>query len=283
MGQSGKGSEAKGWPRTYLNNRYVYLVVSQRAKGLSIGINLNPDKHCNFKCVYCEVNRDVPGTTDPVHVPTMANELTALLQLAREQKIQELPGFRNLPRELLELKEVALSGDGEPTLSPQFLDIVTEVVGVRSRSPFFKIVLITNTAGLPLRDVHAGIRLLKREDEVWVKLDGGSQQYLDKVNGPDIKLTDIMVNILSIAQERPVVVQSLFPLINGQEPPEIEITQYLHRLQELAAAGAQISLVQIYSAHRPPHQADCGHLALRTLSQIASRVRKETGLRAEVF
>jgi len=134
-----------------------------------------------------------------------------------------------------------------------------------------------------LPGVRTGLRLLKREDEIWVKLDAGSQEYMDKVNKPDIKLSDVMGNILTIAKERPVVVQSLFPLILGQEPPESEIFQYVHRLQELSAAGAQISMVQIYSAHRPPHLPDCGHLALRTLSRIASRVRKETGLRAEVF
>ena len=275
--------EAKGWPRTFLNNKYVYLVVSQRAKGLSIGVNLNPDKRCNFKCVYCEVNRDVPGTDGPVHVPTMANELVTMLQQVREKKVHELSGFKQLPKELLELKEVALSGDGEPTLSPQFFDIITEVVGLRSRGAFFKIVLITNTAGLPLPEVRTGLRLLKREDEIWVKLDAGSQEYMDRVNRPDIKLSDVMGNILTIAKERPVVVQSLFPLIQSQEPSDFEIDQYVHRLQELSAAGAQISMVQVYSAHRPPHLPDCGHLALRTLSRIAGRVRKETGLRAEVF
>ena len=59
-------------------------------------------------------------------------------------------------------------------------------------------------------------------------------------------------------------------------------------LQELKAGGAQISLVQVYSAHRPPAlarkgRADCGHLPLKSLSQIARRVRQATGLKAEVF
>jgi len=78
-------------------------------------------------------------------------------------------------------------------------------------------------------------------------------------------------------------VQSLFPLLDGIEPPTEEIEEYGRRLLELKQAGAQISLVQIYSAHRPPHRPNCAHLPLKTLSDIARRVRRDTGLRVEVF
>ena len=58
-------------PRNFLNNRFVYAVISQRARGLSIGINLTPDKKCNFNCLYCEVNRDEPGVETKVNVRVM--------------------------------------------------------------------------------------------------------------------------------------------------------------------------------------------------------------------
>ncbi len=276
---------AFGRPRDFLNNRFVYLVLSQRAGGLSVGVNVNPDKHCNFNCVYCEVNRSVPARDWAVDLPEMGKELEAILRRVLDGRIRDLPGFGQLPHELLELKEVALSGDGEPTLSPQLPEVVAEVVNVRSRSklPFFKIVLITNTAGLPLPDVREGLRLLTERDEIWVKLEAGTQEYMNKVNVPDVTLSKVMANILEVARERPVVVQSLFPMIRGEEPPEEEVEQYVHRLQELKAAGAQISSVQIYSAHRPAHLPDCGHLPLATLSRIARQVRAATGLKAEVF
>ena len=279
------GGPAFGWPRSFLNNRFVYLVVSQRAKGLSIGINMNPDKRCNFKCVYCEVNQAEPARDAAVDLPTMEAELLEMLRMVRENKIRELPGFSHLPPDLLELKEVALSGDGEPTLSPQFAEIIGRIIALRARGLplFFKVVLITNTTGLPLPEVREGLRQLASWDEIWVKLDAGSQRYMSEVNGPDLKLGSVMANILTVARERPVVIQSLFPLIHGVEPPEDEIEHYVHRLQELKAAGAQIALVQIYSAHRPPHQPDCGHLPLAILSRIARRVRAATGLKAEVF
>src|SRR5207245_820669 len=117
-----------GRPREFLGNRFVYAVISQRAHGLSIGINFNPDKCCNFDCAYCEVNRDAPGRDAVVDLEVLAQELDELLTLAFTQRLRELPYFTTVPKELLALKEVALSGDGEPTLSPQFAEILSEVI-----------------------------------------------------------------------------------------------------------------------------------------------------------
>ena len=92
-----------------------------------------------------------------------------------------------------------------------------------------------------------------------------------------------MDNILALGIQRPIVIQSLFPAVRGRGPTPDEITAYAERLNELKKAGAQISLVQVYSAHRPPADPNCGHLPLRTLSDIARRVREITGLKTEVF
>jgi hypothetical protein len=106
---------------------------------------------------------------------------------------------------------------------------------------------------------------------------------MNRVNKPDCSLEKIMANILGIARQRPVIIQSLFSAILGEVPPAHEIEAYAQRLKELKEAGAQIPLVQIYSATRPTPHSECGHLLLRTLSAIARRVRDVAGLRAEVF
>lgn len=276
---------AFGRPRNRLGNRHVYAVISQRARGLSIGVNLNPDQRCSFDCVYCEVNRDAPGHQRKVDIKAMVAELEHLLTLHHEGRLGELEWFRNLPAELLELKEVALSGDGEPTLCPNFDEVVREVLYLRSRGnlPFFKTVLITNGTGLDAPRVAAGLELFQEQDEIWIKLDAGTQGYFEMVNRPKAPLWRILGNILTVGRKRPVTIQSLFPLLNGQEPIEEEIEQYVQRLKELKAAGAQIAMVQVYSAHRPPHRPSCEHLSLKSLSRIAQRVRKVAGLRAEVF
>jgi len=261
------------------------VVLSQRAKGLSIGINFNPDKRCNFNCAYCEVNRDVPGGDARVDLTRLSAELEELLQSTFQHRLRELPYFRAVPDELLELKSVALSGDGEPTLSPQFAEIIREVVHARScgRFPFFKLVLLTNTAGLDHIEVRAGLELLTSKDEIWAKLDAGSQAYMDMVNHGDLRLDKVLSNILQVGRARPIVIQSMFPAIDDQEPPAKEIDLYVRRLLDLKKRGAQISLVQIYSAHRPPHHPNCSHLKLKSLSRIAQRVRDVSGLCVEVF
>ena len=284
---TGEGSlqTAFGRPRNSLGNRFVYAVISQRAHGLSIGVNLNPDRQCNFGCVYCEVDKDGPVRERRLDIKVLADELRHLLGLTDDGRLRELEWFRHLPAELLQLKEVALSGDGEPTLCVNFDKVVRAVLQVRARSglPFFKVVVITNTAGVDFPEVARGLALLSKEDEIWAKLDAGTQEYMDRINRSDIPLWRVLANILALGKQRPIIIQSLFPLVSGEKPPRHEIEQYVLRLKELKAAGAQIKLVQVYSAHRPPHQRNCEHLPLKTLSFIARRVREVAGLRAEVF
>jgi len=277
---------AFGCPRDFLHNRFVYIVLSPRARGLSVGVNMNPDRHCDFDCVYCEVDRCKPTRETVLDTNIMAQELQRTLEFVRSPQLHELSVYRNLPAELLQLHHVTLSGDGEPTLSPKFIEALREVVHVRAlgKFPFFKLVLITNCSGLDRPEVQQGIRLLTRQDEIWAKLDGGTQAYLNKVNHPNnVPLEKILANILLVAKQRPVVIQSLFPAINGEEPPAEEIEQFAMRLRELKEQGAQISLVQIYSATRPIQNAGCSHLPLRSLSRIAQVVRLVSGLKAEVF
>jgi wyosine [tRNA(Phe)-imidazoG37] synthetase (radical SAM superfamily) len=276
---------AFGCPRDFLNNRFVYVVISARARGLSVGVNLCPDKNCNFECVYCEVHREGPVLDQTLDVDAMALELKETLALVRGGRLRERSWCRALPDELLQLRHVALSGDGEPTLSPKFAEALQAVVHIRALGlfPFFKLVLLTNATGLDLPHVQKGLKYFTHNDEIWAKLDGGTQAYLNKVNHADVPLEKVLSNILMVGRQRPVVIQSLFPSINGEEPPLEEIEQYAFRLRELKNAGAEIALVQIYSATRPTPNSETGHLSLRSLSRIAQTVRQISGLKAEVF
>ena len=113
----------------------------------------------------------------------MASELHRTLDHIQQGRLREHPQYQSLPDELLRLRHVALSGDGEPTLSPQFAEVVQAVVHVRALGgfPFFKIVLITNATGLDRPQVQESLKRFTKSDEIWVKLDGGTQEYLDKV------------------------------------------------------------------------------------------------------
>src|SRR6185369_12034336 len=69
--------------RVWRQNRYVYPVVSRRSKGISIGINLNPDKVCNFDCIYCSVDRKIASGIADVDLTLLRRELAEMLELAR--------------------------------------------------------------------------------------------------------------------------------------------------------------------------------------------------------
>jgi len=280
---NGVPESAFGSPRDFLDNRFVYTVVSARARGLGVGVNLCPDQKCNFDCVYCEVHRN-GAPPESLDVEAMAAELKKTLSYVRGGRLRERPWYRTLPDELLQLRHVALSGDGEPTLVHKFGEAVQAIVHVRALGGYpFKLVLVTNGTGLDLPHVQRGLRLFTKSDEVWAKLDGGTQAYVNKVNRSAIPLGKILSNILTLARQRPVVIQSLFPAINAEEPSLEEIEQYARRLLELKNAGAEISLVQIYSANRPSPNSQSCHLPLRVLSRIAQTVRQRAGLKAEVF
>jgi wyosine [tRNA(Phe)-imidazoG37] synthetase (radical SAM superfamily) len=282
---AGDADTAFGCPRNFLDNKYIYLVFSPRARGLTVGVNLSPDHTCNFDCVYCEVDHTRKSEERLPDLEVVARELESVLTAVHEGRIWTQPPFDQLDRSLRKLKHVTISGDGEPTLCPLFRESVETITHIRVRGvvPFFRMVLLTNTTGLDQPDVQAGLKLFVPTDEIWAKLDVGTQAGMDLINRGDIPLKKVLENILLLARVRPVVIQSLFTAIDDKRLPPSEIAEYAHRLKELKEQGAQIPLVQVYSANRPSSNERCRHLDLRELSAIAQKVRSVAGLHAEVF
>ena len=101
--------------RSFESNRFVYPVISRRSRGLSIGVNLNPDKICNFDCIYCQVDRTSQSSTRFVEMDALLRELDGMLALTASGQIYDVPRFRETPSELRRLNDIAFSGDGEPT------------------------------------------------------------------------------------------------------------------------------------------------------------------------
>lgn len=281
-----KATTAFGCPRDFQDRKYVYTVISPRAKGLSIGVNLNPTGYCNFDCLYCEVPHRPQAAEAPVNVEQMTEELKEVMTMVSSGSLMRLSFYSQLPASLLELKHISLSGDGEPTLSPNFLEVVQSLVHFRALRmfPFFKLVLITNGTQLSSNQVVQGIDLLEdSQDEVWIKLDTGSQERFERVNRYQGKLDDVMKKIIGIAKSRPVVLQSLQMSIGGVGPSEEEIDALAERVLELKHAGAKISEIQIYSATRPVWNTEVGHLKLKALSVVAHTIQRKSGIKALVY
>src|SRR5512141_267926 len=97
--------------RRWRDNRYVYAVVSRRSRGVSVGINLNPDKGCNFDCIYCQVNRREPPSVRKVDLESLALELDLVLQSEQEGSLYAAAPFDVLRPSERGVRDIAFSGD----------------------------------------------------------------------------------------------------------------------------------------------------------------------------
>ena len=272
--------------RHFSDFTFVYPVISRRSKGLSIGVNLNPDKVCNFDCIYCEVDRRIPGAVTEVDLRQMKDELTAMVRFAKDGGLAKEPKFDEVPWLTREVKDIAFSGDGEPTMIHNFAECVETVVEVQQSEGLdeAKIVLITDAAGLDKADVKRGLKLMDRHHgEIWGKLDAGTEDYYREVNRSNVKFDRILSNLLETARARPIIIQSLFLKVHGQAMPAAELDAYCGRLNDLTESGGQISEVHLYTVARPTPEAFATKLELAELENMAAAVREQTGLTVAVF
>lgn len=270
-------------PSRWYENAFVYPVISRRSRGLSIGINLNPDQRCNFACIYCQVDRTRPPRTSAVDLPRVRAELRSLL--ARPEGIFEHESFAGVPPEYRGLRNIAFSGDGEPTRAAEFPEAVRLAVSVRdelglSSTP---IIVITNATALREPAVAATLSFLYgRKGEIWAKLDAGTEAYFRRVNAAGCTLEQVLENILAVGREQPLVIQSLFMLINGAGPSPAEIAAYAARLSWLLKNGCRISRVQVYTVARRTAQPYVTELHPDELLGISRQV-EAVGVPVELF
>jgi wyosine [tRNA(Phe)-imidazoG37] synthetase (radical SAM superfamily) len=261
-------------------NRYVYAVVSRRARGLSIGINLNPDKACNFACPYCQVDRTTPGGPPRVEVGVLQAELVTLLDGVRRGTIWTRSPFDTVAPGMRRLADLAFSGDGEPTASPAFVAAAAAVRAARDGQGLAPpIRLLTNATRLDRAPVRQALGAI---DELWCKLDAGTAEYFALVDGTRLSFDRILRNVLDVSRERPITIQSLFLALAGEGPPEVEVTAYLGRLSELLRQGGRIERVQVYTVARRPADPRVAALPPARLESIARRVRA-LGVPTEVY
>ncbi len=270
--------------RHWRDNRYVYPVVSRRSRGLSIGINLNPDGACNFDCSYCCVDRTVPATVKVVDLDAIRAELAAILPLAKDGRIWEAKPFDIAPEALRRANDVAFSGDGEPTSYPRFAEACQLVADLLVWHDLpLKIVVITNATLLHRPEVEAGLAILdQHRGEVWAKLDAGTEPYYQLVDRSKVPFQRILDNLLLCGKRRTLTIQTMFARVDGQVPPTAEIDAWVGRLTHLRDQGASIGLIQVYTVARATAEATVTALTAAELEAIAAPVRA-AGLPIAVF
>lgn len=272
--------------RRWADHRYVYAVVSRRSRGLSVGINLNPDKACNFDCVYCQVDRTAPPAVRKVDLERLASEIDAMLSAEREGTLYEVLPFAALPHGMRGVRDLAFSGDGEPTTFPRFREAVEIAADARRRFGLVtaKIVLITDAAYLAKPAVRDALAVMDRNNgEIWAKLDAGTEAYFRRVDRPNVSLEIVLDNILDAARVRPVVIQSLFMRLDGLPPPVEEVEAYCARLNETLASGGRIRVLQLYTIARAPAERFVTPLADAELDALAEAVGRRVPVPVEVY
>src|SRR5262249_11508768 len=151
-------------------------VLSRRSEGISLGVNLNPNKVCNFDCIYCQVDRTTEAETTFVETSQLLDELEIGLRMILSGDIYQTEKFRNTPAEFRRLSDIAFSGDGEPTTYRNFDEIISACAEIKRRHGLddVKMVLITNASMFHREHVLHGLAILDENNgEVWAKLEAG--------------------------------------------------------------------------------------------------------------
>jgi len=272
------GDHRRQWRRCL----YVYPVISRRAKGLSIGVNLNPDKRCNFSCLYCQINRRIRRDLHEVDIGILSRELREAIEAAVSGELWRESRFAPTPAHMRRINDVALSGDGEPTCLENFDQAVAAAAEAKRQFDLdhVKIVVITNASQLDKPQFQRALGILDgARGEIWAKLDAGSEERFEQINRPcpPITLRKVLDNIVAVARERPVVIQTLLFRISGACPPPSEIDAYCSRVREILRAGGKIKLIQLHTIARPPQDSSATPLADAELETIADSLRAKIG------
>ncbi len=259
--------------------RYIYPVVSRRAEGVSLGINLNVNNACNWRCVYCQVPNLARGTPPPIDLNLLEQELRMFLDEVLYGDFMQ----RYVAEEDRHLQDIAFSGNGEPTSAkefPQVLQIVEKVLrefGLLDvgRDKPIKVRLISNGSLLDKPAVIESIRHLATcNGEVWFKLDAGTKAGIARINDVNLNPETHIARLRMCAQACPTFIQTCMFAMDDVPPTEADIAAYLALIEQVKDV---VQGVHLYGLARPSYQAEAprlSRLAPEWLEAVAQRIRQ---------
>jgi wyosine [tRNA(Phe)-imidazoG37] synthetase (radical SAM superfamily) len=256
---------------------YVYPVVSRRAGGLSLGINLNTNNACNWRCIYCQVPDLIRGAPPPVDLDALEEELSVFLsQILIGSYLED-----QVPKGQRRLNDIAFSGNGEPTSAPNFADAVKTIHGVRVRAnvpEVVKTVLITNGSLMHQHKVMKGVKdLAGINGEVWFKIDRATVEGAQLINDTKINKSRVMSNLEASAKACPTWIQTCLFKLDGLHPADSDLDAYVQLIGEAVARGIPFKGILLYGLARQSHQPESARLSKLDdgwLNAFAHRLRE---------
>lgn len=256
---------------------YVYPVVSRRAGGLSLGINLNTNNACNWRCIYCQVPDLIRGAPPPVDLDALEEELSVFLsQILIGSYLED-----QVPKGQRRLNDIAFSGNGEPTSAPNFADAVKTIHGVRVRAnvpEVIKTVLITNGSLMHQHKVMKGVKdLAGINGEVWFKIDRATVEGAQLINDTKINKSRIMSNLEASAKACPTWIQTCLFKLDGLHPADSDLDAYVQLIGEAVTRGIPFKGILLYGLARQSHQPESARLSKLDdgwLNAFAHRLRE---------
>lgn len=204
----------------------VFGPIFSRRLGSSLGINLLPEKGkiCNFDCIYCECGWNRDGLDDK-QLPTALKVRTDL-----EAKLRQLQTIGT------PVDSITFSGDGEPTINPQFAEIIDDTLRLRDQYyPAAKVSVLSNATRVHIDEVFQALR---RVDNPIMKIDAPTNELVAKINIPapgydiarvvealqrfegDFVLQTCMLRSTEFDSASPEVIGGLLPIVRRLHPRE---------------------------------------------------------------
>ncbi len=257
--------------KTYtLSDGVTYGPVQSRRLGASLGVNILPFgvKVCSFNCNYCQCG----WTTDTV-------DPAALAKYRFPTADEVADGLR---KTLTDLKAqgktldcITLAGNGEPTLHPDFKEVVQAVLSVRDEiMPGVRVDILSNAAHLDRPGVVDGLNLL---DARYMKLDAGNEGQFLNMNSPvtEVGIWDIVKQLPKL---KDFIVQAMFTHGRRDNTDEKSVVDWINTVKRVKPLSVQIYTVDRYPADKKIHRVE-----RELLEEIAQALTRQTGIPAEVF
>jgi wyosine [tRNA(Phe)-imidazoG37] synthetase (radical SAM superfamily) len=259
--------------RIFHNFTYVYPVVSRRAGGVSVGINLNPNSACNWQCVYCQVPNLTRGMAPSLDTTLLEHELDSFLAEIVHGEFMTT----YVEPEVRVLKDIAFSGNGEPTSCPEFGEALHIVEKLRARYQLgasVKTRLITNGSLMHRPAVLENIQFLNSlNGEIWFKLDAGTRHDIQRINHVHVNPQQHLNRLKACAARCPTFIQTCVFAWHDEVPDETFIQAYLHCVSQVRNV---IEGVYLYGVARPSYQPEAAfisRLSLDWLEAFANKIR----------